>query len=170
MASSESSRPDELVRLAHRAMEGAYAPYSGFQVGAALEDEDGRRFTGCNVENASYPVTVCAERVALGTAVAAGARRFRRLAICSSGRRPASPCGMCRQALAEFGLDVEVVSVTPDGKHARWNLEDLLPESFSLRQTGRATPGSGGGSERSPDAGGGGVEGGSGAAPSGGRG
>lgn len=170
MASNESSRPDELVRLAHRAMEGAYAPYSGFQVGAALEAEDGRRFSGCNVENASYPVTVCAERVALGTAVAAGARRFRRLALCSSGRNPASPCGMCRQALAEFGLDVEVVSVTPGGKHARWNLRDLLPESFSLRQTGRHSTGAGGGQREDSGSAAGGLGEASGTLPSEGRG
>lgn len=132
MGSSESSRPDELVRLAHRAMERAYAPYSRFRVGAALEARDGSVYTGCNVENASYPVTTCAERVAIGAAVVDGAREFRRVAICAAADEPASPCGMCRQALAEFGLDLEIVSVTPGGKHARWNLRDLLPESFSL--------------------------------------
>lgn len=132
MESSESSRPDELVRLAHRAMERAYAPYSRFRVGAALEAADGSRHTGCNVENASYPVTTCAERMAIGAAIVAGAREFRRLAICASGDEPASPCGMCRQALAEFGLDLEIVSVTPDGKHARWRLRDLLPSHFVL--------------------------------------
>ncbi|MFQ5678811.1 MAG: cytidine deaminase [Gemmatimonadota bacterium] len=130
-------RSDDLVRMALGAMEGAYAPYSDFRVGAALEAEDGRRFSGCNVENASYPVTICAERVALGAAVCAGARRFRRLALCASGGEPVSPCGMCRQALAEFGLDLEVVSVTPSGKHARWNLRELLPASFSLREARR---------------------------------
>lgn len=112
----------------------AYAPYSGFRVGAALEAEDGRVFTGCNVENASYPVTICAERVALGAAIAAGASRFRRVAIVSSGKRVASPCGMCRQALAEFGLDVEVTSRTVDGERATWTLQELLPEAFDLRE------------------------------------
>lgn len=136
MESSANSRPDELVRLAHRAMERAYAPYSRFRVGAALETEDGSRYTGCNVENASYPVTTCAERMAIGAAVVDGARAFRRIAICASGDEPASPCGMCRQALAEFGLDLEVVSVTPGGKHARWNLRALLPDHFSLRPAG----------------------------------
>lgn len=132
MDSSDIGRPDELVHLAHRAMERAYAPYSRFRVGAALEARDGRIYTGCNVENASYPVTTCAERVAIGAAVVDGAREFRRVAICAAAAEPAPPCGMCRQALAEFGLDLEIVSVTPDGKHARWKLGDLLPDSFSL--------------------------------------
>jgi cytidine deaminase len=112
----------------------AYAPYSGFRVGAALEADDGRVFTGCNVENASYPVTVCAERVALGAAVVAGASTFRRVVIVSSGQRVASPCGMCRQALAEFGLDVEVISLTVGGERGSWVLRDLLPEAFDLRE------------------------------------
>lgn len=148
MESSESSRPDELVRLAHRAMEHAYAPYSGFRVGAALESEDGSRYTGCNVENASYPVGSCAERMAIGAAVVDGAPRFRRIAICASGDEPAPPCGMCRQALAEFGLDLEIVSVTPGGKHARWNLRELLPESFTLRPDGRSAEDGAGGASR----------------------
>lgn len=132
------SRPDELVSLAREAMERAYAPYSGFRVGAALEAEDGERYVGCNVENASYPVSICAERGALAAAVSGGARRFRRLALCSSASRPAPPCGMCRQALAEFSPDLEVVSVTPGGRHRSWRLSDLLPSSFSLEETGRA--------------------------------
>lgn len=123
----------ELEKSATEAMAQAYAPYSGFQVGAALEADDGRVFTGCNVENASYPVTVCAERVALGAAVVAGASTFRRVVIVSSGRRVASPCGMCRQALAEFGLDLEVVSLTVGGERSSWALRDLLPEAFDLR-------------------------------------
>lgn len=134
---SDLGSTDDLVRLAQGVMEGAYAPYSGFRVGAALESEDGRRFTGCNVENASYPVTMCAERVALGAAVSAGARRFSRLVLCSSGAEPASPCGMCRQALAEFGLELDVVSVATTGKQVRWKLRELLPDSFSLRKARR---------------------------------
>lgn len=123
----------ELLEEARAAMSAAYAPYSGYRVGAVLEAADGRRFTGCNVENASYPATVCAERVALGTAVAAGAREFRRLAIYASGDRPATPCGVCRQALAEFSPDLEVVSGAPDGASRSWNLRDLLPEAFRGR-------------------------------------
>lgn len=124
---------DELVAAARDAMASAYAPYSRFRVGAALEAADGRRFEGCNVENASFPVTICAERVALGAAVRAGARRFRRIAIVVSGERPASPCGMCRQALAEFGLELEVVSVAASGERIRWGLAELLPATFELR-------------------------------------
>lgn len=121
-----------LRAMALEAMQRAYAPYSSFHVGAALETEDGRRFSGCNIENASFPVTICAERVALGAAVAQGAKRFRRIAVAADGPEPASPCGMCRQALAEFGLDLEVISVTPDGAETRWTLEELLPANFEL--------------------------------------
>jgi len=123
---------EELIARALAAMEGAYAPYSGFRVGAALEAEDGRVFAGCNVENSSYPVGMCAERVALGHAVESGARRFRRIAVASSGIRPAFPCGMCRQALAEFGLHLLVIGVTPGGERAEWPLGDLLPAAFRL--------------------------------------
>jgi cytidine deaminase len=121
-----------LRALASEAMAGAYAPYSGFRVGAALEAADGRRFTGCNIENASYSVTACAERVALGNAVAHGARRFSRIAIAAQGESPVAPCGVCRQALAEFGIDLEVISVNPNGVETRWSLGELLPSHFSL--------------------------------------
>lgn len=123
-----------LRALAREAMAGAYAPYSGFHVGAALEAEDGSRFTGCNIENASYSVTACAERVALGNAVAHGVRRFRRIAIAAMGNAPVAPCGVCRQALAEFGIDLEVISVNPGGHEARWALRELLPEHFTLER------------------------------------
>ena len=121
---------EDLAARAMEAMRGAYAPYSRLLVGAALEADDGRVFVGCNVENASYPVGICAERVAIGHAVALGARRFARLVVASSGATPASPCGMCRQALAEFGLDLEVASVTEDGQERRWLLAELLPAVF----------------------------------------
>jgi cytidine deaminase len=122
-----------LRALALGAMESAYAPYSAFQVGAALETTDGRRFIGCNIENASFPVTICAERVALGAAIVHGATQFRRIAVASTGPEPASPCGMCRQALAEFGLDLEVICLTPEGVEKRWTLGELLPDNFRLR-------------------------------------
>ncbi len=124
---------DELVGMARAAMTAAHAPYSGFRVGAALEADDGRRFAGCNVESVAFPVTACAERGALGAAVLAGARRFRRLALCASGTRPVSPCGACRQALAEFGLELEVVSVAAEGEEGDvevWTLGELLPAPF----------------------------------------
>lgn len=126
------SSTDEIVARARAAMGAAYAPYSRFRVGAALESEDGRIFAGCNVENASYPVGMCAERVALGQAVVSGARRFARIVIATSGARPVSPCGMCRQALAEFGRDLVVIAVTNEGESAEWMLRDLLPAAFRL--------------------------------------
>lgn len=120
---------DELAGRALEARKRAYAPYSGYRVGAAIEADDGRAFVGCNVENAAYSVTCCAERVALHTAVAAGARRFRRLVVAADGASP-YPCGSCRQALAEFapGLPVEVVEM--DGTRRAFTLDELLPHPF----------------------------------------
>lgn len=130
MTDYPDGRPQALVEEARRVHDSAYAPYSGFRVAATLESDDGRTFSGVNVENASSPVGICAERVALGTAVSAGARSFRRLAVVTSGDRPASPCGMCRQALAEFGTDLEVWSEAADGSVRHWSLAELLPEVF----------------------------------------
>lgn len=130
MTEGTDDRPEALLEEARRVHDSAYAPYSKFRVAAALEADDGRVFSGVNVENASSPVGVCAERVALGTAVSSGARSFRRLALVTSGDRPATPCGMCRQALAEFGTELEVWSEATDGSVGRWILSDLLPEVF----------------------------------------
>ncbi|MGH7548395.1 MAG: cytidine deaminase [Gemmatimonadales bacterium] len=120
----------ELVRKAREVQQHAYCPYSKFRVGAALEAADGRVFGGCNVESASYGLTICAERMAIGAAVAAGARQFRRLVVATDAEPPASPCGACRQLLAEFGLDLEVIAVGPKSDR-RWTLAELLPHAFA---------------------------------------
>jgi cytidine deaminase len=119
-----------LVAAARAAGANAHAPYSRFHVGAAIEAADGRVFAGCNVECASYGLTICAERMALGAAVAAGARALRRVVVTTDVDPPAAPCGACRQLLAEFGLDTEVVAVGPAGER-RWILRDLLPDAFT---------------------------------------
>jgi cytidine deaminase len=119
-----------LVEAAREVRERAYAPYSGFQVGAAIEAEDGSLFTGCNVENASYGLVICAERVAVGSAVAAGTRRFRRIAVVTESDPPAAPCGACRQVLFEFAPDAEVIAVGPR-RTLGWRVRDLLPDAFS---------------------------------------
>jgi cytidine deaminase len=120
---------DALVTAARSARTHAYCPYSGFAVGAALETPDGRIFTGCNVENASYGLTVCAERAAVLAAVAAGVRHFRRLVVVAEADPPVSPCGACRQVLIEFGRNLQVEGVGPRGR-CRWALTDLIPEAF----------------------------------------
>jgi cytidine deaminase len=123
---------DQLVARARDVMANAWAPYSNFQVGAALEAADGRMFVGTNVESASYGLTICAERMALGAAVAAGARRFRRIVVATAVDPPASPCGACRQLLAEFGMELEVIAVGP-GSERHWTLAELLPAAFTKR-------------------------------------
>jgi cytidine deaminase len=104
----------------------AYAPYSHFHVGAALLAKDGRVFTGCNVENLSYGLTICAERSAIFAAVAAGVREFEAIAILADTREPISPCGACRQVMAEFG-DFKIISATLDGKIFESTVSALLP-------------------------------------------
>ncbi len=123
-------RLSALIDAALAARQRAYAPYSKFTVGAALESVTGEVFTGCNVENSSFGLTICAERFAVGAAVAAGQREFSRVVVVSNGE--ASPCGACRQVLAEFG-DLEVVVADQRGEVLKTRrLEELLPERFKL--------------------------------------
>ena len=120
---------DELVAKARAVMRQAYAPYSGFRVGAALLAEDGTVYTGCNVENASYGLTVCAERVAVANAVAHGVRQYRSLAIVTEGSEAVAPCGACRQVLVEFAPRLQVFSES-DAERREWVLAELLPAPF----------------------------------------
>jgi cytidine deaminase len=121
---------DELVRQAWKARDGAYAPYTHFLVGAAVRASGGGVFTGANVENASYSVAICAERVAAAAAVAAGVRDLDVVAVTSSAPSPASPCGVCRQFLFEFNPEMTVVSEGTSGERKTWLLRDLLVDGF----------------------------------------
>jgi len=121
---------DPLDAAALAARENAHAPYSHFRVGAALEDSSGRVLTGCNIENATYSLTLCAERVAVFKALSEGARSFRRLAIAADTDTLTPPCGACRQILWEFCGDIEILLVNPRGKTETWQLKDLLPRAF----------------------------------------
>lgn len=120
---------DQLVTAAWQAREAAYAPYSNFAVGAALLAKDGRIFLGCNVENISYGLTNCAERVAIGAAVAAGVRQFVAVAVVADTGVPISPCGACRQVLAEFG--VPRVILANRSERMEFGLDELLPRASS---------------------------------------
>ena len=119
----------DLLAAAREIRGRAYVPYSGFQVGAAILAEE-EVFTAVNVENASYPLSVCAERNAVAAMVAAGKRRLQAVAVVTDAERPTPPCGGCRQVLAEFGIDAAVVSETLGGVRARWTVSELLPEPF----------------------------------------
>ena len=130
-------KPEELIELAKKAMENAYAPYSGYKVGASLLTADGTVYTGCNIENAAFSPTVCAERVALFKAVSEGKRDFAAIAVCGgkngviTGFFP--PCGVCRQVLREFCRDDFVFYLAgAEGHYRTYTLSALLPESFSL--------------------------------------
>lgn len=121
---------DRLIGAALEARERARAPFSGFCVGAAIEEEDGRIFAGCNVESASYGLTMCAERVAAFRAVAEGGRRFRRIVIAADSETLTPPCGACRQVLWELCGDVEIVLVNLRGSAETMRLSTLLPRPF----------------------------------------
>ena len=124
---------DLLVDAARRAREHAVADFSGFKVGAALETDDGTIVSGCNVENATYGLTVCAERVAMFKALSEGHRRFRRVVVVADTPAPTPPCGACRQILWEFAGDIEVTLANLDAIKARHRLSELLPHPFDKR-------------------------------------
>ena len=132
----------ELYRIAENARKNAYAPFSGFRVGAALLTTDGRVYTGVNVENASYGATICAERTAFVKAVSEGERSFEAIAI-SAGEEPSMPCGICRQFMFEFAPQIRVITLPPaggdpeDGLQVK-RLEELLPDGLRL-ETGQST-------------------------------
>ena len=122
----------ELVSKAKAASQNAYAPYSHFRVGAALECGDGSVYTGCNVENAAYGLAICAERTAMVKAVSEGRRDFVRLGIyCADTEDFGMPCGQCRQFMAEFNLDMEFIIGRPDGETQTYLVRDLLPQAFT---------------------------------------
>ena len=121
----------EMIDAARKARLNAYSPYSGFRVGACLLAKSGKVYTGCNVESVSFTPTCCAERTALFTAVAAGEREFLALAVACDGMKPAWPCGVCRQALAEFSTDLEIIATGECGGWEKASLSALLPHAFT---------------------------------------
>lgn len=130
MTTMKPSRVEALVRAAREVRRRAVAPYSGFKVGAALSTKDGRIHTGCNVENATLGLTVCAERVALFKALSEGARKFDAVVVVTAAERPTPPCGACRQLLWEYCGDVPVVLVNSRGRRKDFRLSELLPYAF----------------------------------------
>lgn len=123
---------EELLKAAENAMEYAHSPYSRFKVGAALLCKDGSIYTGCNIENATFGATNCAERTAVFKAVSEGHRDFESIAIVSSGGELTFPCGICRQVLAEFAPEIKIILKGSDGETAVFTLGELLPHSFKL--------------------------------------
>lgn len=125
---------DALLEAAKQAKENAYVPYSGFRVGAALRGKSGSVYTGCNVENAAYSVTNCAERTALFKAVSEGEREFDAIAVTSDSNDITFPCGVCRQALCEFAPDIEVIASNNDLKYEAMPLSVLLARAFTGKE------------------------------------
>jgi cytidine deaminase len=121
---------DALLHAAIEAREHAHAPFSNFKVGAALETEDGRIYTGCNIENATYGLTLCAERVAVFKAVSEGARKFKRIAVAADTGTLTPPCGACRQILWEFCGDAELMLVNLEGRSETMRMKDIFPRPF----------------------------------------
>ena len=134
MANTSESNAS-LREAAIRALDNAYAPYSNFRVGAALRTRDGKLVTGCNMENSAYGLAICAETLAVASAVSQGLTEFEEIAIATEDSEPTPPCGACRQVLNEFAPRIRVSSYTRDGKEASWTLDELLPHAFVLNQS-----------------------------------
>ena len=122
---------EKLIHKAEEVRKNAYVPYSDFAVGAAIFCDNGNIYTGCNIENSSYGLSVCAERVALFKAISSGEKSFRALAISAGTIRPIPPCGACRQVLAEFNQNLEIIMTSNSGENKTYLLSELLPEPFT---------------------------------------
>jgi len=129
---NRSTNEASLREAALRALDNAYAPYSSFRVGAALRTRGGEVVIGCNMENSAYGLSICAETLAMASAVSQGLTDFEEIAIATEDSEPTPPCGACRQVLSEFAPNMKVSSYTRDGKEAVWTLEELLPHAFVL--------------------------------------
>lgn len=123
---------EDLLKLAKMSMENSYSPYSNFKVGAAIRCKDGSIFTGCNIENASYGATICAERTAIASAVASGHREFLEIAIVCSDKVMPYPCGICAQVMSEFSKDILIHVCNNANKIETLTLEELLPKGFKM--------------------------------------
>lgn len=135
----QANNEASLREAALRALDNAYAPYSNFRVGAALRARSGEVVTGCNMENSAYGLAVCAETLAVASAVSQGLTEFEEIAIATEGREPTPPCGACRQVLNEFAPKIRISSYTREGREAVWTLDELLPHAFVLNPSrGRA--------------------------------
>jgi cytidine deaminase len=124
---------EELVAAAKQARQNSYAPYSDFRVGAAIETDDGEIYTGCNVESASYGLTVCAERVAIWKAISEGKHKVRNIAVVADTKELTPPCGVCRQIIWEFGGNVPVTLANLNGGRETVEMKDLLPRAFDTK-------------------------------------
>jgi len=135
----QSTQVASLREAALRALDNAYAPYSNFRVGAALLTRSGEVITGCNMENSAYGLAICAETLAVASAVSQGLTEFEEIAIATEDSEPTPPCGACRQVLNEFAPNIRISSYTREGKEAAWSLDELLPHAFVMNPSrGRA--------------------------------
>ena len=132
---AKSNTGASLREAAMRALDNAYAPYSNFRVGAALLARNGQVIAGCNMENSAYGLAICAETLAVASAVSQGLKEFDEIAIATEDSEPTPPCGACRQVLNEFAPNIKVSSYTRDGQEATWTLDELLPHAFVLHQS-----------------------------------